>query len=186
MPQTGKKVCAACGKHKMKCEFFDKTVWAVMDGSKQIVDSMRELVGLERKREAGRLEGVWYDHQKFMMEVEQPAAMDSMAADAKLLQLLELKSKGVEILADLEKQIHMKRGLVQDTLKEHTEDLTERMDAIQKRTAWTKNGLPKLNQESTPVPLAAAQGTKRKGDNEGNHVEGSKKKKKKKNPGGKL
>ncbi|KIJ35463.1 hypothetical protein M422DRAFT_262234 [Sphaerobolus stellatus SS14] len=180
VPQTGKKVCVACGKCKMKCEFFDKTVWAVMDGSKQIADSMQELVGLERRREAGRLEGVWYDLQKFMMEVEQRVAVDSVAADAKLLQLLELKSKGVDIPVDLEKWIHSEHGLVQDTLKEHTEDLTEWMDAIQKRMAWIKNGLPKLNQESTPVPLVAAQGTKRKGDNEGNCVEGSKKKKKKK------
>ncbi|KIJ26423.1 hypothetical protein M422DRAFT_272467 [Sphaerobolus stellatus SS14] len=90
--QTGKKVCVACGKRKMKCEFFDKTAWAVMDGSKQIADAMRELVGLERRREAGRLEGVWYGHQRFMMEVEQRAATDSAAADAKLLQLLELKT----------------------------------------------------------------------------------------------
>ncbi|KIJ22630.1 hypothetical protein M422DRAFT_276909 [Sphaerobolus stellatus SS14] len=180
VPQVGMKVCIACGKCKMKCEFFDKTAWAIMDGSRQITDSVQELVGLERRREAGRLEGVWYDHQRFMMEVEQRAAMDSAAADAKMLQLLELKSKGVEILADLEKWIRMEHGLVQDTLKEHTEDLTERMDAIQKRTAWTKNRLPKLNQESTPVPLAPVQGIKRKGDNERNRAEGSKKKKKKK------
>ncbi|KIJ47319.1 hypothetical protein M422DRAFT_249167 [Sphaerobolus stellatus SS14] len=180
VPQVGKKVCVACRKRKMKCEFFDKIVWAIMDGSKQIADSMRELVGLERRREAGRLEGVWYDLQKFMMEVEQWAVVDSVVADAKLLQLLELKSKGVEILADLEKQIHTECGLVQDTLKEHTEDLTERMDVIQKCMAWTKNGFPKLNQECTPVPLVATQGTKRKGDNEGNRTEGSKKKKKKK------
>ncbi|KIJ35013.1 hypothetical protein M422DRAFT_262738 [Sphaerobolus stellatus SS14] len=180
VPQAGKKVCIACGKRKMKCEFFDKTAWAVMDGSKQISDSVRELVGLERRREASRLEGVWYDLQRFLVEVEQRAAMDSAAADAKLLQLLELKSKGVEIPEDLEKRIRMERGLVQDTLKEHTADLTERMDALQKHTAWTGNGLPSVNQESTPVPPAAVQGTKRKNDNEGNHVERGKKKKKKK------
>ncbi|KIJ31495.1 hypothetical protein M422DRAFT_266873 [Sphaerobolus stellatus SS14] len=180
VPQAGKKVCVACGKRKMKCEFFDKTAWAVMDGSKQIADSMWELVSLERRREAGRLEGVWYDLQRFLVEVEQWVAMDSAAADAKLLQLLELKSKRVDIPVDLEKWICMERGLVQDMLKEHTTDLTERMDALQKCTAWAGNGLPRINQESTPVPLAAIQGTKRKNDNEGNHAEGGKKKKKKK------
>ncbi|KIJ38552.1 hypothetical protein M422DRAFT_258663 [Sphaerobolus stellatus SS14] len=177
VPQAGKKVCVTCEWCKMKCEFFDKTTWAVMDGSKQIAESMRELVGLERCREAGRLEVVWHDHQRFMMEIEQRSAADSAAADARMLQLLELKDKGVDILAELEKRIRAKCDLVQDTFKEQIDDLTERMDNILKRTALTKNGLPRLNQE---VPPAATQGTKRKGDNEGNCAEGSKKKEKKK------
>ncbi|KIJ41711.1 hypothetical protein M422DRAFT_255331 [Sphaerobolus stellatus SS14] len=177
VPQTGKKVCVACKKRKMKCEFFDKTAWAVMDGSKQVVDTVQELAGLGRHREAGQLEVIWHDHQRFMMEVETWATVDLSAADARVLQLLEWKSKGIEIPEDLEARIHAERGVIQCTLNEQLEDLTMRMDSIQKRTAWTKNGLPRLTPE---VPPAAMQGTKRKGDNEGDRVEGSKKKKKKK------
>ncbi|KIJ38319.1 hypothetical protein M422DRAFT_258965 [Sphaerobolus stellatus SS14] len=153
VPQTGKKVCVACGKRKMKREFFDKTTWAILDGTKQVV-------------EAG-----------FVMEIEARATTDLGVVDTRLLQLLELKSKGIEITEDLENRIRVEREVIQRTLKEQLEDLTTRMDNIQKRTAWTKNGLPRF----TPVVLpAAAQGTKRKGENEGDHAEGSKKKKKKK------
>ncbi|KIJ25878.1 hypothetical protein M422DRAFT_273109 [Sphaerobolus stellatus SS14] len=172
VPQAGKKVCVACGQHKMKCEFFDKTAWAVMEGSKQMVESVWELAGLERRWDAGRLKVIWHDHQRFMIEIEQWAA-----ADARVLKLLELKSKGVEIPEDLEKRICTERDLVQGTHMEQLEDLTRRMDNIQKCTAWTKNGLPRLNPE---VPPVAAQGIKRKGDNEGDRMEGGKKKKKKK------
>ncbi|KIJ54951.1 hypothetical protein M422DRAFT_241037 [Sphaerobolus stellatus SS14] len=176
VPQVGKKVCIACRKRKMKCEFFDKTAWAVMDGTKQVVEAVRELAGLGRRREAGRLEVIWHEHQRFVMEIETRATADLGAVDARMLQLLELKSKGVEIPEDLENRIHAERDVIQCTFKEQLEDLTARMDNIQKCTAWTKNGLLKL----TPaVPPAAVQGTKRKGDNEGDRVEGSKKKKKK-------
>ncbi|KIJ36957.1 hypothetical protein M422DRAFT_260584 [Sphaerobolus stellatus SS14] len=177
VPQTGKKVCIACGKRKMKCEFFDKTTWAVMDGSKQVVDAMRESVGLGRCQEAGRLEVIWHDHQRFMMEVESRATADLSAFNTRLLQLLELKSKGVEIPEDLEARICMEREVIQRTLTEQLEDLTVRMDSIQKCMAWTKNGLPRLTPE---VPPSVVQGTKRKGDNEGDRAEESKKKKKKK------
>ncbi|KIJ39575.1 hypothetical protein M422DRAFT_257627 [Sphaerobolus stellatus SS14] len=161
----------------MRCEFFDKTAWAVMDGSKQVVDAMRELVAMGRCRKTGRLEVIWHDHQRFVMEVESRATADLSAADTRLPQLLELNSKGVEIPADLEERIRAECEVIQCTLNEQLEDLTMRMDSIQKRTAWTKNGLPKLTPEVLPV---AAQGTKRKGDNEGDRAEGSKKKKKKK------
>ncbi|KIJ43076.1 hypothetical protein M422DRAFT_253567 [Sphaerobolus stellatus SS14] len=176
IPQAGKKVCIACGKRKMRCEFFDKTTWAVMDGTKQVVEAMRELAGLGRRREAGRLEVIWHEHQRFVMEIETRATADLGAVDATMLQLLELKSKGVEIPVDLETRIRTEREVIQRTLKEQLEDLTARMDNIQKCTAWTKNGLLKLTPE---VPPAAVQGTKRKGDNEGDRAEGSKKKKKK-------
>ncbi|KIJ31137.1 hypothetical protein M422DRAFT_267212 [Sphaerobolus stellatus SS14] len=115
--------------------------------------------------------------KRFMMEVETRATADLSAADARVLQLLELKSKGIEIPEDLKTRIRAERGVIQRTLNEQLEDLTVRMDSIQKHTAWSKNGLPRLTPE---VPSAAAQGTKRKGDNEGDCAEGSKKKKKKK------
>ncbi|KIJ43452.1 hypothetical protein M422DRAFT_253334, partial [Sphaerobolus stellatus SS14] len=153
------------------------TAWAVMDGSKQVVDAVWELAGLGRHQEAGQLEVIWHDHQRFMMEVEKRATADLSAVDTRMLQLLELKSTGIEIPEDLETRIRTERDVIQCTLNEQLEDLTVRMDSIQKHTAWTKNGLPRLTPE---VPPAATQGTKRKGDNEGDRAEGSKKKKKKK------
>ncbi|KIJ37790.1 hypothetical protein M422DRAFT_259636 [Sphaerobolus stellatus SS14] len=160
VPQTGKKVCVACGKRKMKCEFFDKTTWAVLDGTKQVVEAVWELAGLGRRREAGRLEVIWHDHQHFVMEIEARATADLGAVDTRLLQLLELNSKGIEIPEDLENRIRAEREVIQHTLKEQLEDLTARMDNIQKCTAWTKNGLPRL----TPVvPPAAAQGDQKEG-----------------------
>ncbi|KIJ26795.1 hypothetical protein M422DRAFT_272062 [Sphaerobolus stellatus SS14] len=180
VPLAGWKVCAACQKRKVKCEYFDKTVWVVIDGSQKIAESVQELVELENRCEASRLEGVWYNLQMCLMQVEQKAAAGLVAADARVLHLLELKSKGVEIPVDLEKQVQVERGLVQTTLTAHTEDLTERMDDIQTRTAWTKIGLPRIHSGDSPPPRVAVQGTKRKGNEEGDCVEGSKKKKKKK------
>ncbi|KIJ35903.1 hypothetical protein M422DRAFT_261859 [Sphaerobolus stellatus SS14] len=171
--------CIYCMKMKILCvpQTGKKTAWAVMDGSKQVVNAMRQLAGLGRCQEAGRLEVIWHDHQRFMMEGEMRATADLSASDARVLQLLELKSKGIEVPEDLETRIRVECEVIQCTLNEQLEDLTMRMDSIQKCMAWTKNGLPRLTPE---VPPAAAQGTKRKGDNEGDHAEGSKKKKKKK------
>ncbi|KIJ35056.1 hypothetical protein M422DRAFT_262800 [Sphaerobolus stellatus SS14] len=47
VPQSGKKVCVACMWRKMKCEFFDKTVWAVKEGSEKVAEAVRELTKLE-------------------------------------------------------------------------------------------------------------------------------------------
>ncbi|KIJ51638.1 hypothetical protein M422DRAFT_243946 [Sphaerobolus stellatus SS14] len=123
--QVGKKVCVACGQRKMKCEYFDKTAWAVMDGSQKVADAVRKLVEMEKCQEAGRLEVVWHDLRMFLIQVEQKAAVDSVAVDARVLQMLELKSKGVEIPADIEKRIRAECNLVQKTLEDNTEDLTE-------------------------------------------------------------
>ncbi|KIJ43099.1 hypothetical protein M422DRAFT_253596 [Sphaerobolus stellatus SS14] len=141
VPQAGKKVCVACGRRKMKCEFFDKSSWAVLDGTKQVVEAVRELAGLERRRDASQLEMIWHDHQRYIMEIETQAAADSSAVDARVLQLLELKSKGIEVPEDLEKRIRAERNLIQATYKEQLNDLTGQMDNIQKCTAWAKNGL---------------------------------------------
>lgn len=167
----------------MKCEYFDKTAWAVMDGSQKVADAVREMVKMEKRKEAGRLEVVWHDLRMFLIQVEQKAAADSVAADARVLQMLELKSKGVEIPADIEKRIRAERNLVQKTLRDNTEDLTERMDSIWKRTAWTNNGLYQFKDPTpppAPPPPAAVQGTKRKNDDEESRAGENKKKKKKK------
>ncbi|KIJ39988.1 hypothetical protein M422DRAFT_257301 [Sphaerobolus stellatus SS14] len=177
VPQCGKKVCIACGQRKMKCKFFNKTAWAVMEESQKVADSVWELVELEEQREAGHLEEIWHNLQMCLRQLEQKAVADSVTVDARVLQLLELKSRGIEVPADMEKWIWAERGLVQSTLKDHTEDITEWMDEIQVRTAWTQNDLPKINTEEAP-PQAASQGTKRKGDEDRDCMEGNKKKKK--------
>ncbi|KIJ47566.1 hypothetical protein M422DRAFT_248558 [Sphaerobolus stellatus SS14] len=167
----------------MKCEYFDKTAWAVMDGNQKVANAVRELVEMEKRKEAGHLEVVWHDLRMFLIQVEQKAAADSVAADARVLQMLELKSKGVEIPADIEKRIRAERNLVQKTLDDNTEDLIERMDSIWKHTAWTNNGLYQFKDPTpppAPPPSAAVQGTKRKNDDEESRVGEKKKKKKKK------
>ncbi|KIJ37121.1 hypothetical protein M422DRAFT_260511 [Sphaerobolus stellatus SS14] len=125
--------CIYCMKKTIPCvpQTGKKTAWAIMEGTKQIVESVWKLAGLGRHWDAGHLEVIWHDHQRFMMEIEQRAVVDSAAVDARVLQLLELKSKGVEILKELEKRIRAKRDLVQATQKEQLDDLTGRMDNIQ-------------------------------------------------------
>ncbi|KIJ24079.1 hypothetical protein M422DRAFT_275237 [Sphaerobolus stellatus SS14] len=88
--------------------------------------------------------------RRCLRQLEQKAAADSAAADTRVLQLLELKSKGVEIPVDLEKRVQVEHGLVQSTLKEHTEDITKWMDEIQAHMAWTKNGLPRISNDDSP------------------------------------
>ncbi|KIJ34796.1 hypothetical protein M422DRAFT_262981 [Sphaerobolus stellatus SS14] len=165
--------CIYCVKKKILCipQRGKKTAWAAMEGSKKISESIWELANLEKQWEAGCLEVVWHDLRIFLIEVEQKAAVDSVAADARVLQLLELKSKGMSVPEDLEKWIWAKHGLVQQTLKENTEDLIEQMDHIWRCMVWTNNGLYGFGKDSPPVQ-AAVQGTKRKSDNEGDHMEG--------------
>ncbi|KIJ54180.1 hypothetical protein M422DRAFT_241431 [Sphaerobolus stellatus SS14] len=81
-PLAGWKVCAACHKRKVKCEFFDKTAWAVMDGSEKIVEAVRDLTKLERRRMAGLLEKSWYDLDICALNLEQTVDRDLMEADA--------------------------------------------------------------------------------------------------------
>ncbi|KIJ29680.1 hypothetical protein M422DRAFT_268910, partial [Sphaerobolus stellatus SS14] len=57
VPQPGKKrSCMACYKRKIRCDFLDKTAWAVLEGSKKMAESVRELAGMEKRREYFRLE----------------------------------------------------------------------------------------------------------------------------------
>ncbi|KIJ42211.1 hypothetical protein M422DRAFT_254615 [Sphaerobolus stellatus SS14] len=134
--------CIYCMKKNITCvPKLERRSWAVMDGSQKVVDAMRELVEMEKCQEAACLEVVWHDLRMFLIQVEQRAVVDSVAADARVLQMLELKSKGVEILVDIEKRIQAERNLVQKTLEENTEDLTKWMDSIWKCTAWTNNSL---------------------------------------------
>ncbi|KIJ32894.1 hypothetical protein M422DRAFT_265232 [Sphaerobolus stellatus SS14] len=111
-PLDGRKVCAACHKRKVKCEFFDKTAWTVMDGSEKIAEAVRDLTKLERRRTAGLLEKSWYDLDICALNLEQMVDRDLMEADGKVLTLLDMKSRGVEILADVEKRVMANRSSI--------------------------------------------------------------------------
>ncbi|KIJ51573.1 hypothetical protein M422DRAFT_244740, partial [Sphaerobolus stellatus SS14] len=108
----GWKVCAACHKRKVKCEFFNKTAWAVMDGSEKIAEAVRDMTRLERHRTASLLEKSWYDLDICALNLEQTVDRDLMEADGKVLSLLDMKSRGVEIPADVEKRIMANRGSI--------------------------------------------------------------------------
>ncbi|KIJ32737.1 hypothetical protein M422DRAFT_265366, partial [Sphaerobolus stellatus SS14] len=57
VPQPGKKrSCKACHNRKIRCDFLDKMAWAVLEGSKKMAESVRELAGMEKRREYFRLE----------------------------------------------------------------------------------------------------------------------------------
>ncbi|KIJ27235.1 hypothetical protein M422DRAFT_271608 [Sphaerobolus stellatus SS14] len=177
-----KPQCVYCVKKKLLvCPKSERRSWAVMDGSQKVVDAARKLVEMEKRQEAGCLKVVWHDLRMFLIQVEQKAVADSVAVDARVLQMLELKSKGVEIPADIEKWIRAERSLVQRTLEDNTEDLTEWMDFIRKHMAWTNNDLYRFKDPTPPPapPPVAVQGTKRKNNEEG-RAELKKKKKKKK------
>ncbi|KIJ50731.1 hypothetical protein M422DRAFT_245388 [Sphaerobolus stellatus SS14] len=112
VPQTGKKVCVTCAWHKMRCEFFDKTTWAVKEGSEKVAEAVRELTKLERCQTASLLEKSWYDLDICTLNLEQMVDRDLMEADGKVLTLLDMKSRGVEIPPEVEKRIMTNRGSI--------------------------------------------------------------------------
>ncbi|KIJ40001.1 hypothetical protein M422DRAFT_257063 [Sphaerobolus stellatus SS14] len=142
VPQNGKKVCVACTRCKMRCEFFDKTTWAIMEGSEKVAEAVWEMTKLERHRTASLLEKSWYDLDICALNLEQTVDRDLMEADGKVLTLLDLKSRGVEILPEVEKRIMTNRESIVVSYTTHMEHIFTRMNLIQKRMGWTKNGLP--------------------------------------------
>ncbi|KIJ28331.1 hypothetical protein M422DRAFT_270401, partial [Sphaerobolus stellatus SS14] len=70
-PQPGKKrSCKACHKRKIHCDFLDKTAWVVLEGSKKMAESVRELAGMEKRREYFRLELKWYELQRYSFDLQ--------------------------------------------------------------------------------------------------------------------
>ncbi|KIJ35879.1 hypothetical protein M422DRAFT_261833, partial [Sphaerobolus stellatus SS14] len=174
VPLDGRKVCAACHKRKVKCEFFDKTTWAVMDGSEKIAEAVRDMTRLERRRTASLLEKSWYDLDICALNLEQTVDRDLMEADGKVLSLLDMKSRGMEILADVEKRIMANRGSIVASYTTHMEHIFMRMNLIRKRTAWTKNDLPESTigePEAGPSSRAEDSGNKRKAEESGGRAE---------------
>ncbi|KIJ32890.1 hypothetical protein M422DRAFT_265225 [Sphaerobolus stellatus SS14] len=165
VPLDSRKVCAACHKRKVKCEFFDKTAWAVMDGSEKIA-------------EAPLLEKSWYDLDICTLNLEQTVDRDLMEADGKVLSLLDMKSRGMDIPADVEKRIMANRGSIVASYTIHMEHIFTRMNLIRKRTAWTKNDLPESTigePEAGPSSRAEDSGNKRKAEESGGRAEVKKK-----------
>ncbi|KIJ29438.1 hypothetical protein M422DRAFT_269196 [Sphaerobolus stellatus SS14] len=107
---------------------------------------------------------------------------DLMEADSKVLTLMDMKSRGVEIPPALEKRILANRSSIIASYTTHMEYIFTWMNLIQKHTAWTKNELPDSvlgfgNQEAGPSDHAEDAGNKRKAEEDGDHAEGSDNKK---------
>ncbi|KIJ45531.1 hypothetical protein M422DRAFT_250850 [Sphaerobolus stellatus SS14] len=184
-PLDGRKVCAACHKRKVKCEFFDKTAWAVMDGSEKIAGAVRELTRLERRRMASLLEKSWYDLDICTLNLEQTVDRDLMEADGKVMALLDMKSRGVGIPAEVEKRIMANRSSIVASYTTHMEHIFTWMNLIKKRMAWTKNDLPESTigsgePEAGPSNRTEKSGNKRKAEEDEGRAERSGKKKRKK------
>ncbi|KIJ44851.1 hypothetical protein M422DRAFT_251839 [Sphaerobolus stellatus SS14] len=168
------KVCTACHKRKVKCEFFDKTTWAVMDGSEKIAEAVQDLTRLEWHRTASLLEKSWYDMDIYALNLEQTVDRDLMEADGKVLTLLDMNSRGVEIPADVEKRIMSNWGSIVASYTTHMEHIFTRMNLIWKRTVWTKNDLPESTigePETDPSNRMEESGTKRKAEESGGRME---------------
>ncbi|KIJ39736.1 hypothetical protein M422DRAFT_257329 [Sphaerobolus stellatus SS14] len=139
VPLAGWKVCMTCQKRKMKCEFFKKTTWAIMDGSQKIAEFVWELVALERHQMASLLEKSWYELDICALNLEQAVDKDLMEVDGRVMTLLDMKFRGLEILVELEKRIIANRSRsIVGSYTAHMEHVFEWMNAIQKRTAWNK------------------------------------------------
>ncbi|KIJ29456.1 hypothetical protein M422DRAFT_269112 [Sphaerobolus stellatus SS14] len=135
VPQPRKKrSCMACYKCKICCEFLDKTVWVVLEGNKRITEAVWELAGMEKWREYFQLELKWYELQRFSFDLQRTGELDAAGADFRLLQMLNLKGQGMDILADLEERFHTERLEVQMKVQEHVEAVMQSMEEIQGNT----------------------------------------------------
>ncbi|KIJ32599.1 hypothetical protein M422DRAFT_265625 [Sphaerobolus stellatus SS14] len=105
-----------------------------------------------------------------------------MEADGKVLALLDMKSRGVEILPALEKRMMANHGTIVASYTTHMEHIFTWMNLIQKQMAWTKNELPDSSlgfdvPEAGPSSRAEGAGNKRKAEESGDRTEESDKKK---------
>ncbi|KIJ35997.1 hypothetical protein M422DRAFT_261762 [Sphaerobolus stellatus SS14] len=161
MPQNGKKVCVTSVHEK-------------------VAEAMRELTKLEWCRTASLLEKSWYDLDIYTLNLEQTVDRDLMEVDGKVLTLLDMKSRRVEILPEVEKRIMTNHGSIVVLYTTHMEHIFEWMNLIQKRTVWTKNGLPDSTLGESvagPSSCVEASGNKRKAEESESHAEESDKKK---------
>ncbi|KIJ42190.1 hypothetical protein M422DRAFT_254566 [Sphaerobolus stellatus SS14] len=157
--QPGKKQsCMGCYKSKIHCEFLDKMAWAVLEGSKKMAESVRELAGMEKRREYFRLELKWYELQHFSFDLQRTGELDAAVADFRLLQMLNLKSQGLDIPEDLEEQFLTERLNIEIRVREHVDTVEKSMDEIQ-----CEAGFSLLSGEPADSPTPSG---KRKADDE--------------------
>ncbi|KIJ23339.1 hypothetical protein M422DRAFT_276105 [Sphaerobolus stellatus SS14] len=150
VPQPSKKwSCMGCYKSKIRCEFLDKTAWAVLEGSKKMAESIRELAGMEKRSEYFRLELKWYELQRFSFNLQRTGELDAAAADFRLLQMLNLKGQGLDILEDLEERFRTECLNIEIRVRECVDTMEKSMDEI-----WCEAGfrLPSGEPADSPTP----------------------------------
>ncbi|KIJ47561.1 hypothetical protein M422DRAFT_248550 [Sphaerobolus stellatus SS14] len=166
VPQPGKKrSCKACHKRKIRCDFLDKTAWAVLEGSKKMAESVRELAGMEKRREYFRLELKWYELQRYSFDLQRTGELDAAAADFRLLQMLQLKGQGLDIPEDLEEQFRMERLNIEMRVRERVDAVEKNMDEVRREAAFR---LP----SGEPADLPTPSGKRKANDEEEEETEG--------------
>ncbi|KIJ53868.1 hypothetical protein M422DRAFT_242134 [Sphaerobolus stellatus SS14] len=150
VPQPGKKrSCMACYKCKIHCDFLDKTAWAVLEGSKRMAESVRELAGMEKWREYFRLELKWYELQCYSFDLQWTGELDAAAADFRLLQMLHLKGQGLDIPEDLEERFRTERLNIKIRLRERVDAVEKSMDEVRREAGFR---LPSGEPADSPTP----------------------------------
>ncbi|KIJ51805.1 hypothetical protein M422DRAFT_244169 [Sphaerobolus stellatus SS14] len=129
VPQPGKKRMA-CYKCKIRCDFLDKTAWAVLEGSRRMAESVRKLAGMEKRREYFQLELKWYELQRYSFDLQRTGELDTAAADFGLLQMLHLKGQGLDIPEDLEERFRTERLNIEIRLRERVDAVEKSMDEV--------------------------------------------------------
>ncbi|KIJ33677.1 hypothetical protein M422DRAFT_264295 [Sphaerobolus stellatus SS14] len=133
-PRKAMRLLHHVWSRKVRCEFLDKTVWAVLEGSKKMAEAIRELAGMEKRREYSQLELKWYELQHFTFDLQRSGELDVAAADYRLLQMLNLKAQGLDIPADLEEQFHTEHVDIEMKVREHVEAVMQCMEEIRGNT----------------------------------------------------
>ncbi|KIJ46826.1 hypothetical protein M422DRAFT_249570 [Sphaerobolus stellatus SS14] len=152
------------------------------EGAENIVGPVRELTKLEWHWLASLLEKSWYDMDICALNLEQMVDRDLMEVDSKVLTLMDMKSRRVEIPPAVEKRILANWSSIIASYTSHMEHIFMWMNLIQKCMAWTKNEFPDSvlgfgNQEAGPSDCVEDAGNKRKAEEDGDCAEGSDNKK---------
>ncbi|KIJ36965.1 hypothetical protein M422DRAFT_260611 [Sphaerobolus stellatus SS14] len=178
VPQPGKKrTCMACYKHKIHCKFLDKTAWAVLEGSKKMAEAIRELAGMEKQGETFRLELKCYELQHFTFDLERTGKLDVAVADFRLLQMLNLKSQGLDVLEDLEEWFCMEHVDIEIRVWECMEAVMQHMAEI-----WERTGLDLLGggPPDSPIPFGKRKAIEEEDNEEQEEEEGQEEEEKEK------
>ncbi|KIJ42209.1 hypothetical protein M422DRAFT_254607 [Sphaerobolus stellatus SS14] len=144
-------------------------------------ESVWELLTLEKWCAASRLQRSWYELDICALNLEWAVDQDLMEVDGRVIKLLDLKSRGVEILAELEKQVFANQGSIVASYTVHMEHVFEWMNASQKQMAWTKNGLLDSRMSESGEDFSSCMeilGNKRKAKESGDCVEGIRRRRK--------